>query len=84
VRPGIVANRDRLRRPASHHHGRSAEAGGKATYAEAGGKHSGISPEIVSRTNAIVNRTNAIGCARFNTGKACQAGESQQQLQRWL
>jgi hypothetical protein len=31
VRPGNVANRNRLRRLASLHHGRSAEAGGKAT-----------------------------------------------------
>jgi hypothetical protein len=34
VRPercGSVANRNGLRRPASQHHGRSAEAGGKAT-----------------------------------------------------
>src|SRR5260370_41364189 len=64
VRPGSVANRNRLRRPASLHHDRSAEAGGKATYAEAGSKHSGISPDTVNRAN--VNRSNAIACARFN------------------
>jgi hypothetical protein len=83
VRPGNVANRN-TRRPASHHHGRSAETGGKATSAEAGGKRSGISPGVVNRSSAIVNRSNASGCARFNIGQDCQAGEIRQQLQRWL
>jgi hypothetical protein len=80
VQPGSVANRTRRRRPASFHHGRSAEAGGKATSAEAGRKHGGISPDTVNRAN--VDRSNAI--ARFSIGEDFQAGESRQQLQRWL
>jgi hypothetical protein len=84
VRPRTIANRNELRRPDSSRHRRSAEAGGKATWAEPGGKHSGISPEIADRSNVIVDRSNAIGCAKFNIGEACYAGESQQQLQRWL
>jgi hypothetical protein len=82
VRPGGVANRNRLRHPASLHHGRSAEAGGKA---EAGG----IPPDIVNRSHAIgnrstVNRSNGIGSSRFSIREDCQAGESRQQLQWWL
>jgi hypothetical protein len=89
VRPGGVANRD-TRRPASQHHGRSAEAGGKAACAKGGGKHSGvppdicISPNIANRSTAIVNLSCAVGSARFSIGEACQAGEIQQQLQRRL
>jgi hypothetical protein len=88
VRPerhGNVANRNRLRHRASQDHGRSAEAGGQATEAGAGG----ASPDIVNRSNA--NRSNVIGFARgnrsgarFTIREACQAGEAQQQLQRWL
>src|SRR5437773_591745 len=69
-----VANRNRLRRPASQHHDRSAEAGGKATEAagggkateaESGGKHSCISPDIANHSNAIgtANRAKAGACA---------------------
>lgn len=72
VRPGNVANRNRLGRLASLHHGRRAEAGGKATKAGAGG----TSPDIVNRSHA--NRSNLIGFARsnrrgvrFNTWEAC-------------
>ena len=70
-RYGNVANRNRLRHPASWHHGRSAEAGGKATKARSGDKHSCNSPDIANRSNA--NRSNASGCARFSTREACQA-----------
>jgi len=85
VRPGRVANRNKLHQPASQHHGRSAEAGGKAKYAKTGGKQGGISLDIVNRStairsNVIVNRSNAVGCARFNIREDCQAGESRQQL----
>src|SRR5882757_4192403 len=55
-RYGNVTNRNGLRRPASQHHGRRAEAGGKAasaggtaTRVRSGGKHSGISPDIANR-----------------------------------
>jgi hypothetical protein len=81
VRPGSVANPNRLHQTASQHHGRSAEAGGKAKSFEAGGKHSGIAPQIA---NVIVNGSNAIACAGLNIGEDCRAGESRQQLQRWL
>jgi Zn ribbon nucleic-acid-binding protein len=88
VRPGSSANRNRLRRHASLRFGGSSEAGGKATSAEPGGKHSGVSPDIVDRAvnrpSAIVNRPNAIGGARFSIGENCQPGEIRQQLQRWL
>jgi hypothetical protein len=95
VRPGRVTNRNRRRHLASQDHGRSAEAGGKATSASAGG----ISPDIVDRSNLYrsnlyrshVDRSNVIGFAgsdhgraRFDIGQACQPGEDQQQLQRWL
>ena len=72
VRPkryGSVANRNRLH--ASKHHGPGAEAGGKATQAEPGGKHSCISPDIANHSNA---------CARFSIGEACRARENLQQL----
>ena len=48
-----------------------AEAGGKATQAEPGGKHSCISPDIANHSNA---------CARFSIGEACRARENLQQL----
>jgi hypothetical protein len=83
VRPGRVRNPNRLGQIASEHHGRSAEAGGKTNWSE-GGKYSGIWPQIVNHSNVIVNHPNAIACARFNIGEDCQAGESRQQLQRWL
>ena len=69
VRPrryGNVANRNRLRHSASQHHCRSAEAGGKATKARSGRKHSCISPDIA-------NRSNAGACERFSNGEACRA-----------
>jgi hypothetical protein len=84
VGPRSIANRNTRRRPASHHYGRCAEAGLEATQAEGGGKHRGISPGIVSRSSAIVDRSNARGCARSNIKADCQAGESRHQLQRWL
>jgi hypothetical protein len=93
VRPeryGSVANRNRLRRHASYRHGRSAEADGKATQAGAGDKlscvapDSCISPGIANRSSGVVNLSSAAGSARFNIREACQAGEIQQQLQRWL
>jgi hypothetical protein len=75
-RYGSVANRNRLRHPTSQHHGRSAEAGGKATEAaaggkatteaEAGGKHSCISPDIA-------NHSKAGACKRFSNGEVCRA-----------
>jgi hypothetical protein len=89
-RPGSVADRDRLQHLASHHHSRSAEAGGKAIQAGAGGKHSFIAPDscispgVANRSSAIVNISSATGSAWFSIGEACQAGEIQQQLQRWL
>jgi hypothetical protein len=87
VRPGSIANRNRLQnrlqRPTSSCHGRSAEAGGKAkSSSQAGGKLGGISPESIDYI--IVNRWNAGTCARFSLGEDRQARESRQQLQRWL
>jgi hypothetical protein len=84
-RDGSVANRNRLRHPASQHHGRRAEAGGKATEAaadgkatteaDAGDKHGCISPDIANRSNAIctANRSNAGACERFSNGEVCRA-----------
>lgn len=74
VRPerhGNVANRNRLRHRAPQHLGRSAEAGGKATKAEPGGKHRRVSPDIANRLPDIANR--AIACARFSVREDCQA-----------
>lgn len=87
VRPGCVANRNKLQRSAPSGHDRSPEADGKATSGEAGGKRCGISPDIVNRSHvncSNINCSNAIGCARFTIGEDCQAGESRQQLQRRL
>ena len=87
VRPercGSVANRNRRRHLASQHHGRSAEASGKATTEAGAGGNSCISPDSANRSNVIgFARSNHSG-ARFNIREACQAGEGQQQLQRWL
>src|ERR1700688_861460 len=78
VRPeryGSVANRNRVRYPASRHHGRCTEAGGKAKQAEAGGKakqaeagddHSCISPDTA-------NLSNTVACARFSISDARRA-----------
>jgi len=74
-RDGSVANRNRFRHSASWHHGRRAQAGGKATWAEAGGKHSCISPDIASHSNAIgtANRSKARACEGFSNGEARRA-----------
>jgi len=65
-RCGNVANRNGLRRPASQHHGRSAEAGGKATAEAGAGGNSCISP-------GSANPSNATASARFSTSEACGA-----------
>jgi hypothetical protein len=81
---GSVANRNGLRRPASQHHGRTAEGGGKtteaapggkATEAESGAKHSCISLDIANQSNVIgtANRAKAGACARFSHGEDCRA-----------
>jgi hypothetical protein len=79
VRPGSVANSNRLRRHASARHSRSAEAGGKATEAGAEHQHRGIPPDVLNR-----NRANAVVCAGFSDGEDCQPRSTRQQLQRWL
>ena len=85
VRPeqyGSVANR----KPASQHHGRGAEAGGKA--ATVGGNATGVwsggtpsGPDIAIHSNGDWD---AVGCAGSCHGEACPARERGQQLQRWL
>jgi hypothetical protein len=65
-RYGNVTNRNGRRRPASQHHGRSAEASGKATTEAGAGGNSCISPDSA-------NPSNAIGRARFSTSEACGA-----------
>jgi hypothetical protein len=87
VRPeqyGNVANRNRLRPATSQRYGGSAEAGGKAASAAAGGAHGCISPEIASRCNTIDFAKCHTGGARYNHGEACRVRENLQQLQRWL
>jgi hypothetical protein len=86
VRPGNVANRNWLRRLASLHHDRSAEAsgkaataGGNATRVRSGGTPSG--PDIAIHSNGDWD---AVGCAGSCHGEACPARERGQQLQRWL
>lgn len=81
-----VADRNRLRRSASQHHGRRAEAGGKAessggnaTRVRSGGAPSG--PDIAIHSNGDWD---AVGCAGSGHGEACPARERGQQLQRWL
>ena len=89
VRPeryGNVANRNRLRPAASQHHGPSAEAGGKATSAAAGGTHGctrrpGRSPAACNTIDFARCHT---GGAGYNHGEACRVRENLQQLQRWL
>lgn len=69
VRPeryGSVANRNRVRYPASRHHDRCTEAGGKAKQAEAGDDHSCISPDTA-------NLSNTVACARFSISDARRA-----------
>ena len=70
-RHGSVANRNY--QPASQHHGRSAEAGSKATKVEAGGKHSGISSDIVNRSTVIGFARFDTSGVRFSNGEACRA-----------
>ena len=85
-RYGNVTNRNGLRHPASQHHGRSAEAsgkaataGGNATRVRSGGTPSG--PDIAIHSNGDWD---AVGCAGSCHGEACPARERGQQLQRWL
>ena len=73
-------------RTASQHHGRSAEASGKAataggnvTRVRSGGTPSG--PDIAIHSNGDWD---AVGCAGSCHGEACPARERGQQLQRWL
>src|SRR4029453_4198576 len=80
-----VANRNRLRRSASQHHGRRAEAGGKvessggnATRVRSGGTPSG--QDIAIHSNG---EWDAVGCAGSCHGEARPARERGQQLQRW-
>ena len=81
-RPGSAANRQL----ASQHHGRRAEAsgkaataGGNATRVRSGGTPSG--PDIAIHSNGDWD---AVGCAGSCHGEACPARERGQQLQRWL
>ena len=85
-RYGNVTNRNGLRHSASQHHGRSAEAsgkaataGGNATRVRSGGTPSG--PDIAIHSNGDWD---AVGCAGSCHGEACPARERGQQLQRWL
>jgi hypothetical protein len=86
-RYGNVTNRNRLRHPASQHHGRSAEASGKAataggnaiTRVRSGGTPRG--PDIATHAN---RDWDAVGCAGSCHGEACPARARGQQLQRWL
>ena len=72
-RYGSVTNRNRLSHP-SYRHGRSAEAIGEATSAEAGRKQCCISPDDTRRSRVRSStRTKAVGCAKFNIGEACRA-----------
>jgi hypothetical protein len=75
-RTGTIANR------ASQDHSRRAEAGGQATAAggnatkaRPGGKHSCVSPGTANASNAIsaANRSKAGACERFSDGEACSA-----------
>src|SRR5688572_1306819 len=69
-----VADRNRLRRPASQHHGRRAEAGGKAESSggnarvRSGGTPSG--PDIAIHSSG---EWDAVGCAGACHGEACPA-----------
>ena len=74
-RHGSRANRNRPHQPASQHHGRGAEAGGKAggkttEAGAAGGKQGCSSPDIASPSNAtdISSKTGA----RFSDGEDCR------------
>ena len=82
-RYGGVANRNRVRYPASQHHGCSTEAGGKAVQAAAGGKATeatagGEATEAAaggehSCISPAANHSNTIACARFSISEACRA-----------
>jgi hypothetical protein len=85
-RHGGLANRNRPLQPASQHHGRSAEASGKAATAggnaarvRSGGTPSGLDIAIHSNGD-----WDAVGCAGACHGEVCPARERGQQLQRWL
>ena len=85
-----VANRNRLRRSASQHHGRRAEAGGKAESSGGNATRSGRVAHRAGRTSRSTQtatgtrRRDAVGCAGSCHGEACPARERGQQLQRWL
>jgi len=87
VRPnrhGSLANRAEF--PSAQRHGHGAGAKGEAA-AEAGadGKLRGSSSERTGRPDGGSNSgRDAVGCAGSCHGKACQARERGQQLQRWL
>ena len=90
-RYGNVTNRNGLRHPASQHHGRSAEAsgkaataGGNATRVRSGGTPSGPDIAIHSNGDWDADDWDAVGCAGSYHGEACPARERGQQLQRWL
>jgi hypothetical protein len=74
-RHGSLANRNRPHQPASQHHGRGAEAGGKARgktteAGAAGGKHGCSSPDIASPSNAIDISSKA--GVRLSDGEDCR------------
>jgi hypothetical protein len=76
VRYGNVTNRNGLRHPASQHHGRSAEASGKA--ATAGGNavtrvRSGGTPSGADIAIHWNGDWDAVGCAGSYHGEACPA-----------
>ena len=90
-RYGNVTNRNGLRHPASQHHGRRAEAsgkaataGGNATRVRSGGTPSGPDIAIHSNGDWDADDWDAVGCAGSCHGEACPARERGQQLQRWL
>ena len=68
--------------PASRRLGRSSEAVARPTVVvtETGARTVNRPPSDIRP----VNRSNAVVRAGFTIGAACQAGESRQQLQRWL
>src|ERR1700738_2970610 len=75
-----VADRNRLRRSASQHHGRRAEAGGKAdssggnaTRVRSGGTPSGPDIAIHSNGDWDADDWDAVRCAGADHGEACPA-----------
>ena len=90
-RYGNVTNHNGLRHPASQHHGRSAETGGKAataggnavTRVRSGGTPGG--PDIARHSNGRLGRRRLRGCPAWSChGEARPARERGPQLQRWL